>query len=134
LRDHGTEAQQRLVEGFLAASQEGEMQALANVLAQDVSWWADGGGKVYAAPYPLHGREKVLRLLRGLLHKVPSWYPDPHFTSSIINGTAGILFWSEKTLVAVIACEMTEEHISTLYEVINPDKLAYIQRQMQPHQ
>jgi len=28
---------------------------------------------------------------------------------------------------------MTEEHITNLYEVINPDKLAYIQRQMQPH-
>jgi len=36
-------------------------------------------------------------------------------------------------LLAIIACEMAEEHITGLYEVINPDKLAYIQRQMQLH-
>src|SRR5436309_14623023 len=122
-----------LVERFLAASQRGEVQALAAVLAEDVSWWADGGGKVYAAPYPLHGRERVLSLLRGLLRKVPSWYPDLHFSSAGVNGTPGILVWSKETLVAIIACEMTEEHITHLYEVINPDKLAYIQRQVQPH-
>jgi RNA polymerase sigma-70 factor (ECF subfamily) len=127
------EAQERLVELFLAATQRGEVQALAAVLAEDVSWWADGGGKVYAAPYPLHGRERVLSLLRGLLRKVPSWYPDLHFSSARVNGTPGILVWSKETLVAIIACEMTEEHITNLYEVINPDKLAYIQIQIQPH-
>ena len=127
------EAQERLVERFLAASQQGEVQALAAVLAEDVSWWADGGGKVYAAPYPLHGRERVLSLLRGLLRKAPSWYPDLHFSSAVVNGTPGILVWSKETLLAIIACEMAEEHITGLYEVINPDKLAYIQRQMQLH-
>ncbi|MFL5656531.1 MAG: hypothetical protein ACJ8CB_20425, partial [Ktedonobacteraceae bacterium] len=71
--------------------------------------------------------------LRGLLRKVPLWYPDLHFSSALLNGTPGILVWSKETLVAIIACEMTEEHITNLYEVINPDKLAYIQRQMQPH-
>ena len=128
------EAQERLVERFLAATQRGEVQALAAVLAEDVSWWADGGGKVYAAPYPLHGRARVLSLLRGLLRKVPSWYPDLHYSSAPVNGTPGILIWSKETLVASITCEMTEEHITNLYEVVNPDKLAYIQRQLQPHQ
>lgn len=127
------EAQQRLVERFLAASQQGEMQPLASLLAQDVSWWADGGGKVYAAPYPLHGHSKVLHLLRGLLRKVPSWYSDFHLTSAMINGSPGIVAWSGETLVATIACQMTEEHIFAMYEVINPDKLTYIQSQIKPH-
>ena len=127
------EAQERLVERFLAASQEGEIQALAAVLAEDVSWWADGGGKVYAAPYPIHGRERVLSLLRGLLRKVPTWYPDMHSSSAMVNGTPGILVWNKETLLAIIACEMTEKHIISLYQVINPAKLAYIQRQMYPH-
>ncbi len=128
------EAQERLVERFLAASQQGEVQALAAVLAEDVSWWADGGGKVYAAPYPLHGRERVLSLLRGLLRKVPTWYPELHFSSTVVSGTAGILVWSKETLLATIACQMTEEHITSLYQVLNPDKLKYIQRQIQSHQ
>lgn len=125
------EAQQHLVERFLAASQHGEMQALVDVLAQDVTWWADGGGKVYAAPYPLHGREQVLRLWSGLLRKSPSWYPDLHLTSAVVNGTAGILVWSKETLLSVVSCEVTDKHISGLYEMVNPDKLVYIQRQAQ---
>ncbi len=65
------QAQQRLVERFLAACQQGDLQALIDLLAEDVTWWADGSGKVSAAPYPLHGRERVLRLLFGLLRKAP---------------------------------------------------------------
>jgi hypothetical protein len=53
--------------------------------------------------------------------------------SAPVNGTPGILVWSKETLLASITCEMTEEHITNLYEVVNPDKLAYMQRQMQPH-
>jgi len=52
----------------------------------------------------------------------------------VINGTPGILVRSKETLLAVIACEMTEDQITNLYEVINPDKLASIQKQMQPHE
>ena len=52
----------------------------------------------------------------------------------MVNGTAGILVWSKETALASIACETTEEQITNLYEVINPDKLASIQRQMQPHE
>jgi len=52
----------------------------------------------------------------------------------VVNGTAGILVWSKETLLAIIASEMTEEQITNLYEVINPDKLASIQKQMQPHE
>ncbi len=61
-------------------------------------------------------------------------YPGLHFSSAMVNGTPGILVWSKETLLAVIACEMTEEQITNLYEVINPDKLASIQKQMQPHE
>lgn len=123
------ETQQHLIDRFLVATQQGDVQALVDTLAQDATAWADGGGNVYAAPYPLHGREKILRLWRGLMHK----YAGVHLTSAIVNGTVGILAWSEASLLAVITCEMTEEQIVTVYEVVNPDKLAYIQKQVQLH-
>lgn len=53
--------------------------------------------------------------------------------SAMVNGTPGILVWNKETLLAIIACEMTEKHIISLYQVINPDKLAYIQRQIDLH-
>jgi len=124
-------AQQRLVERFIAACEHGNMQALTSVLAQDVSWWGDGGGKVSTAPRPVHGRERVQKLLQGLLRKVPTWYPDPHFSATTLNGRAGVLFWSGESLVGTVAFEMTEEQILGLYEVLNPDKLTYLQKQVQ---
>ena len=124
------EAQQRLVERFIAASEHGDMQALTSVLAQDVSWWGDGGGKVYAAPYPLRGPERIQKFLQGLLRKVPSWYPDLRFTTTTLNGRAGVLTWNGENLIGTIAFEMTEEQILGMYEVLNPDKLTYIQKQV----
>lgn len=124
------EAQQRLVERFIAASEHGDMQGLTSVLAQDVSWWGDGGGKVYAAPYPLRGRERVQKFLQGLLRKLPVWFPNLHLASTTINGATGLLVWSGESLIGTIAFETTEEQILAMYEVLNPDKLAYIQQQV----
>ncbi len=43
------QAQQRLVERFLGACQLGDLQVLVDLLAQDVTRWANGGGKVGAS-------------------------------------------------------------------------------------
>lgn len=127
------EALQCLMEQFLTASQQGDMQTLVGVLAQDVTLWPDGGGKVHAAPYALTGREQVLRVWDGLLRQASAWYPDVHFALAPVNGSLGLLVWSEKTLLSVFTCEVTEGQISTLYEVVNPEKLAYIEHQVQSH-
>lgn len=126
------EALQRLMEQFLSASQQGDMQALVGVLAQDMTWWPDGGGKVHAAPYALPGREQVLRVWKGLLRQAAS-YPNVHLALAPVNGSIGLLIWSEKTLLGVFTCEITEGQISALYAVVNPDKLVYIQKQVQSH-
>lgn len=126
------EALQRLMELFLSASQQGDMQALVGVLAQDMTWWPDGGGKVHAAPYALPGREQVLRVWKGLLRQAAS-YPNVHLALAPVNGSIGLLIWSEKTLLGVFTCEITEGQISALYAVVNPDKLVYIQKQVQSH-
>src|SRR5437899_6153354 len=52
--------QRQLLTGFLQAVQAGEMAPLMNLLSEEVTLWADGGGKVKgAAIRPLHGRDAV---------------------------------------------------------------------------
>src|SRR5437868_9235557 len=54
--------QKQLLTGFLQAIQAGEMTALMNLLAEDVTFWGDGGGKVKgAAERPIIGRLAVAR-------------------------------------------------------------------------
>lgn len=126
------EAQDRLVRQFLSATEQGKVEDLVHVLAEDVSWWADSGGKVSASPRPISGRERVLRLLSGILRIAPSQYPNLRLAPATINGAPGILVWNGEALIgAIIAGEMSDQRIHMLYLVLNPDKLAYIQRQMQ---
>lgn len=122
---------QHLMEQFLIASQQGEMQALIEVLAQDVTLWPDGGGKVPTAPYVLLGRAQVLRVWKGLIHQAAAWYPAMHLTLAPVNGSLGLLVWNGKTLVSVVTCEIRDEQICTLYEVANPDKLLYLHQQLE---
>lgn len=122
------ETQKRLVHRFIAACQQGEVQALVDLLAQDVVKWADGGGKISVARIPLYGRDRVLRLLSGLMRK---FYPRLRFIPAEVNGAMGILIWEGEQLVSVMSFEMTEEHIYAIREVLNPDKLTYMMRQLQ---
>lgn len=56
----GREATER----FVAAVSGGDLDALLDVLAPEVTLWADGGGKGRAAGVrPIHGRAQVARLL-----------------------------------------------------------------------
>ncbi len=53
-----------MLEQFIAAVSHGELDGLLALLSEDVTLWADGGGKVRgAALQPLHGREAVARFV-----------------------------------------------------------------------
>lgn len=125
------ETQQRLVREFLTAIERGDVEPLVHTLAEDVIWWADGGGKVYASPYPQEGRERVLRILRGLVRLAPSQYPDLRVALVTINGAAGMFAWSGETLLAAFGFEVAGDRITRVYNVLSPDKLRYAQRQAQ---
>src|SRR5258708_13942121 len=60
------DTQKQLLTGFLQAIQTGEMTPLMEMLAEDVTMWTDGGGKVKgAATRPITGREAVARFYLG---------------------------------------------------------------------
>lgn len=56
----------RVVREFLRATHTGDVPALLALLAPDVVQIADGGGAVAVARSPVHGRDRVARLLAGV--------------------------------------------------------------------
>src|SRR5262249_47279756 len=57
----------RLVERFTQAARAGDLEGLLGVLAEDITLWADGGGKVPgAALKPVHGATPVARFAVGI--------------------------------------------------------------------
>lgn len=122
------DAQRELVGRFLLASQSGNVQTLTELLARDVVVWSDGGGKVSAATKPVYGREKVIRFVQGLLRKSLA---DLMVSAETINGEPALLFWTGWTLFMVSSFRIAGGQVQEIYGVLNPDKLAYLQRQLQ---
>src|SRR6478735_7021844 len=58
-------ARDALLQRFLAAAEEGDLEALEELLAKDAVLYADGGGKALAAPEPLFGAAEIARFMAG---------------------------------------------------------------------
>jgi RNA polymerase sigma-70 factor (ECF subfamily) len=59
-------ARDALLERFLAAAEEGDLEGLETLLAEDAVLYADGGGKVLASPEPLYGAALIARFMAGV--------------------------------------------------------------------
>lgn len=123
------ERQRELVATFLAAAREGDLARLEKLLADDVVWWSDGGGKVSAALRPILGREKVLRFLVGAAQKYGAGLS---YTQEEVNGASAVLMWAGEALVGVVAFEYRDGLVAGARTVMNPDKLDFVRRQLGP--
>jgi RNA polymerase sigma-70 factor, ECF subfamily len=116
----------RAVEAFAAATTRGDILELMAVLDPDVVWHADGGGIVRAAARPVHGADKVARLVAGLVAK---WLTDAHATGiALVNGEPGLIWYRRATgtVEGVVALTVAAGRITEALVVVNPDKLRRI--------
>ncbi|MFJ6570214.1 RNA polymerase sigma-70 factor [Streptomyces sp. NPDC091292] len=121
------EQRRRLVGAFVTAAREGDLAGLEKLLASDVTWWGDGGGRVTAARRPIEGREKVLRFLtRGAAR----FAAEMRLATAEINGAPALLAWRGDTLAAVASFETRDGLIVAVHAVLNPDKLEFAGRQL----
>jgi RNA polymerase sigma-70 factor (ECF subfamily) len=110
-------------EGFLAAALGGDLGAMLEVLAPDVTLVTDGGGRAKAALRPIQGADKVARFLTAVRSDVP----DETSTEMVdVNGEPGILFRTPDGPFAVALVETDPDgtRIAVVRVFLNPDKLA----------
>jgi RNA polymerase sigma-70 factor (ECF subfamily) len=119
------EAHTRLVTHFMAAIQSGNVAEMTNLLAQDVTLYSDGGGKVPAAIHPLHGREKIMAFLAGLQKRARDMGFVYQIEPAMLNGEQGLIGRDVNTGKVFLAAtfEVHREYIVTIRFVRNPDKL-----------
>ncbi|MGW0804020.1 sigma-70 family RNA polymerase sigma factor [Nonomuraea sp. NPDC002799] len=111
-------------ERFLSAVFGGDLRALLRLLAPDVSFWVDGGGKAFG-PRPVHGRDKVARLLTS---RWESDGLDVRFRE--VNGDPSAVLFDGEAPFAMMVLDLTPdgERVSGIYAVTNPDKLTHLTR------
>ena len=101
------------------------MQALRQILAEDVVLYADGGGKRVAALNPIYGAHKVVRSLAGALRKGGALGTAP-VRSAIVNGLAGLVLREQDGSIDTMAFEHRDGRIVAVYVTRNPDKLHHV--------
>ena len=118
--EHSPEQQERLMQQFVRACSTGDMPALLELLAEDVTLWSDGGGKVRAALNPIHGSDKVARFFLGVLRKAP---PTLVVQPATINGQPGIISYADGSPLNVLTLDVADGRIKAVRIVANPEKL-----------
>jgi RNA polymerase sigma-70 factor (ECF subfamily) len=112
--------QQEVVERFLKAVSQGDLQGLLDVLAPDVVLVADGGGVAQAVVKPVTGAKKVANLLRSFNRLAP----QARILPVLLNGAAGArVVGTDDGYDTAISIVVEERRISRIYAVRNPAKL-----------
>jgi len=122
--------QHQLLFSFLSASQAGDMAALTSLLAQDAISWTDSGGKVQSILKLIHGQQAVARFWCFWLGVARKNQRPLTLTVAEINGSPAILYWEEGRLAMVISLTLSSLGIQEIYALLNPEKLAYLQKQL----
>ena len=109
---------------------------MTNILAEDVGFWSDGGGKVLAARRPVHGRDTVASMLAGFRRSAPAAgidLADVALDVVEVNGEPAMLLRIGGRLDSVYTFTLEHEGISAIRVVRNPDKLQFLERQLGAH-
>ncbi|GAA2583539.1 sigma-70 family RNA polymerase sigma factor [Dactylosporangium fulvum] len=106
----------RLLDGFVAAAREGDVERLERLLHDDVVVWSDGGGKARAARNPIFGRAKTIRFCIAVAGRMAG------MSAIELNGEPGLLVDGHHRYSLSIA--VVDGRVHDVYLVANPDKLA----------
>ncbi len=115
----------RLASAFMAAAQAGDLQTLADLLAQDAVLYSDGGGKRAAALNPICGPDKIVRFIEGVARK-NTGLSASQVRPATVNGLAGFVVREEHGLIDTMAFEVRDGRVAAIYIVRNPEKLRHV--------
>ncbi len=116
---------EELARRFFAAVAEGDLDGLVELLAADVVVYGDGGGKAPQWAAPIHGVERVARLLAGMGRQMREL--GIIIRPCELNGQPGAMFLDRAgELTNVFSLDVVDGAVQTVRSVINPDKLGHL--------
>ncbi|HEX4093817.1 MAG TPA: RNA polymerase sigma factor SigJ [Trebonia sp.] len=118
-------AGEALARQFFEAAAGGDMDALLGLLAPDVVFHGDGGGKAQAIGNPLAGRDRVLRLLLGLFRR--GQILQASLRLAWVNGQPGaVVYDADDRVISVLGLVVEGGVVQAIHSVVNPDKLGHL--------
>jgi RNA polymerase sigma-70 factor, ECF subfamily len=115
----GADEQREVVSAFHAATEEGDLATLLELLDPAVTFRSDGGGLVNAARKVFTGAERVARIFTAMARHFGD---QLRMTSIVVNGAPGLLMETGGS-PTVIAFTLDQGRIREIDLVRNPEKL-----------
>jgi RNA polymerase sigma-70 factor (TIGR02957 family) len=123
--DPPSERRDELVRGFFAALDEGDVAGLEKLLAEDIVFVGDGGGRGPAVKHPVSGRLRVARFLAGLARQ--GQRHGALLEPVLVNGSPGLRVLDPAgRLVNVLAMDFRDGRVAEVRSIVNPDKLRHL--------
>lgn len=111
--------QSAVIRDFRRAWEAKDIDALVGLLDPDATASSDGGGRADAVLSPVHGGEKIARVLLDVAGSVP----ELRLLERTVNGQPGLVGVLGGVTVTVMAFDVVGERIASIWSVRNPDKL-----------
>lgn len=122
----------RFVTGFSQTMQSGDIGPLKQLLAEDIEFVSDGGGKAASALNVIVGADKVARMLFGLGTRQMAVQPLDISTLRI-NGSPALAITIGGRIDQTVSLELDAHGlIAAIYVVRNPDKLVRVKASEAP--
>jgi RNA polymerase sigma factor (sigma-70 family) len=115
-----TTRQAAIVRDFKAAWEAKNIEALIGLLDPGATVVADGGGLVSAALHPVEGGEEIARYLIAIASRAPG---NVTILERTVNGQPGLVAQQDGVTVTVLAFDIADDQIKSIWAVRNPDKL-----------
>ena len=115
-----------IVQAFYAASRTGDLAGLSKLLADNVVFQADGGGKRTAATSILHGIAQVAQFIAGFGQKSFAQHGWPPVRFTRVNNMPGLATIEADGLPQTMSLEIEDGKITAIYVMRNPDKLKHV--------
>jgi RNA polymerase sigma-70 factor (ECF subfamily) len=113
---------------FVGAVLSGDIDAVTAMLTSTAVLTSDGGARHHAARRPIVGPARIARFLVNLAQRQPT---AADFDPVWVNGSPGIVLRLDGRPYLVMMFDVVDGLVDSQYWMVNPDKLAAIERQIE---
>jgi RNA polymerase sigma-70 factor, ECF subfamily len=124
-RERGLE----IAQAFFAASRQGEIGRLTEMLAADVSLYADGGGQRPAVSRVVLGASEVTRTFAAIARLMRGGRSEL-VRYGYVNGLPGFITREPDGILQTTALLIEQNAIKAIYVMRNPDKLRHLETRL----
>ena len=111
---------EKFLERYITAIAERNTKSLEEILSEDITYFADGGGKINLVKDKCHGVTEVAGLLITVYHKFQT---TQSFVETEVNHQPALLFYEGPQLKACQIFTISGDRILQIHTIVDPDKL-----------